>query len=223
MKKYSKVIFLIVFLFSIADSQPIRQYGIKAGFSLATMKWVTAGITDNQIRNRLGFDVGGFIEWFEDPLFSFISELDYVQKGMREDIPVTTEQYPDGTGEFFKYDCRIDLLSFSLLPKARIEMGGVELYAIAGVRLDYSLSNSVSVEGEEPFSKYTEQAFQSFFDHFKRTQFGGTFGAGVQLKSILPFPAGIEIRYSPNWQNTYSDRYWNIRSRSFEFLLTVYE
>lgn len=185
------------------------------------MQWRNGDIINHQIRSRLGINAGGFLEWFDTPLFSLLSEIAYVQKGMKEDIPITTEQYPDGTGEFINYDCGTNYLSFSLLPKVRYEVKELELHAVAGLRIDYSLSNFVRVDGREPISTYSKQHYQLLFDRFKKTQFGGTFGCGMQLKSLLPFSTGVEIRYSPNWQNSYSNAYMKIKNNSFEFLLTI--
>jgi hypothetical protein len=162
----------------------------------------------------LGFSSSGSI-------FSILSELQYVQKGMIEDIPITTEQYPDGTGEFIKHNIRLDYLSFAVLPKARIETETIHLYAYAGARFDFSLSNSVDVEGREPIRTQSAQGYQSFINRFSNPQFGATFGVGVQFKSLLPFSTGFEFRYSPNFQSAYSDNYWNIKNTSFEFLLTL--
>ncbi len=208
-------------VFSTASSQPIKQYGAKIGLTSATWDWKTYGSTVRGIDNRLGFNLGLFVEWFDMPTFSLLTETHFVQKGMNQDIPITTYQYPEGTGEFIKHNVRLDYLALAVLPKLRLEAHIVELYAIAGVRLDISLSNNVSVEGREPLRTQSAQAYQSLVDKFKNPQFGATIGVGIRSDSLLLIPMGMEFRYSPNLHSAYSESIWNIKKTSFEFLLTI--
>ncbi|MDP2209280.1 MAG: outer membrane beta-barrel protein [Bacteroidota bacterium] len=220
----NRSVLIIFFLFSVVSigmSQPIKRYGAKIGVSSATWVWKTDGSTVCGIDNRLGLDLGASVEWFNTPTFSVLTELHFVQKGMKHNIPITTIQYPEGTGEFIKHNIRLDYLSFAVLPKLRLETEIFEFYVIAGVRLDMSLSNSVAVEGREPLRTYSAQGYQSLIDKFKSPQLGGTVGFGAQFDSLLLLPAGIEFRYSPNFQSAYDQYVWNIKNTSFEFLLTI--
>ncbi|MBU1297596.1 MAG: PorT family protein [Bacteroidetes bacterium] len=218
------LLFALIVLFGVSSSgtsQPIKRYGAKIGVSIATWNWKTDGSAVQGIDPRLGIDFGAFVEWFDIPALSLISELHFVQKGMKQDIPITTVQYPYGTGEFIKHNIRLDYLSFAVLPKLRLETDIVEVYAVVGVRIDVSLSNAVAVEGREPLRSYSAQAYQSLVDRFKSTQLGGTVGIGAHFHSLLPLPTGIEFRYSPNFQCAYAKYLWNIKNTSFELLLTI--
>jgi len=141
-------------------------------------------------------------------------------KRMKEDIPITTQQYPNGTGEFVKHSIRLDYLSFGILPKVRFETGVAEVYGIAGLRVDISLSNNVAVEGREPLRTQSPNHFNTR-RQVQESRSRRNVGIGVQSDSLLPLPVGIEVRYSPNFQNGYSTSIWTIRNTSFEFLLIV--
>jgi len=221
MNRWILTSFLLFAVFSVGASQSIKRCGAKVGATSSTWDWQTGGSTNQGVDARLGIDVGAYVEWFNVPAFSLISELHFVQKGMKEDIPITTQQYPNGTGEFVKHSIRLDYLSFGILPKVRFETGVAEVYGIAGLRVDISLSNNVAVEGREPLRTQSAQSFQYLVDRFKNPEVGGTVGIGVQSDSLLPLPVGIEVRYSPNFQNGYSTSIWTIRNTSFEFLLIV--
>jgi len=215
------LLLLVLATSTIVSSQPIKRYGAKIGVTSATWNWKTDGSTVRGIDNRLGLAIGVSVEWFHTSIFSLLTELHFVQKGMKENIPITTEQYPEGTGEFVKHNVRLDYLSFEVLPKFRFDADIAELYTIAGFRLDMSLSNSVTVEGREPLRTQSAQFYQSLVDRFKSPQFGGTIGVGVQSDSLFPLPMGMEFRYSPDFQSAYSESIWNIKNTSFEFLLTI--
>jgi hypothetical protein len=202
-------------------SQLIKRYGAKVGVTSATWNWETEGFSIRGIDARFGIDLGAYLEWFNTPIISVVSELTFVQKGMKEDIPITTTQFPDGTGEVVKHNVRLDYLSLAILPKGRLETGAVEVYAVTGVRMDISLSNSLVVVGREPLRTQSELAYQYLVDRFKTYQLGGTFGIGAQLNGWLPFSTGLEFRYSPNFHRAYSIGYWKITNRSFELMLTI--
>jgi hypothetical protein len=221
MKRSLLLIVLLGVAVSAGLSQPIRRYGAKLGASSATWNWEVGGSTVRGIDSRIGIDIGAYLEWLNTPVISVVSELSFVQKGMKEDIPVTTEQFPDGTGEFFRHNVRLDNISFAILPKGRLEIGALEVYGIAGARMDVSLSNSVVVVGREPMRTQFEQAYQYLVDRFKSYQLGGTFGIGAQLNGWLPFSTGLEFRYSPNFHHAYSTGYSSVTNRSFELMLTI--
>lgn len=193
MNRFVWIVFFSLSVVSIGMSQPIKRYGAKIGFCSATWDWKTDGSTVRGIDNRLGLDLGAFVEWFNTQTFSALTEVHFVQKGMKQNIPITTYQYPDGTGEFIKHDIRLDYLSFVVLPKVRFEIEIFEFYMVAGMRIDLSLSNNVSVEGRESFRTYSAKGYQSLIDNFKSPQLGGTVGFGAQINSFLPLPVGIEF------------------------------
>jgi hypothetical protein len=217
--KWSVAIFLLlVGVLSVAASQPLGRYGVKAGLTSATWNWKMAGSDVSDLERRTGVDAGIFAEWFRMPAFSLLSELHFVQKGMKNAIPVTSAESPEGTGEYVRNNVRLDLLSIAVLPKLRMETGFGEVYALAGLRLDISLSQKATVEGPGP-ERFYLQSFQFLVDKFRKTQMGGTVGIGAGFD--LPLTMGIEVRYSPGLQSAYAQGVSDIKNTSFEFLLTI--
>ena len=204
--------------------QPIKRFGGKIGVTSATWKWNLAGKRIGGIDRRVGLDVGAFAEWINIPVVSLLSEVHFIQKGMREDIPFTTAQFPDGTGQFSRTNIRDDYLSIALMPKFRFATELGEAYAIAGVRFDISIGNRVSIEVDAPYqstSALMAQGYQSLVDRFRTIQFGGTFGVGAQSSALLPFTVGVEFRYSPNLQPALDEQLMDISNTSFEFLVII--
>jgi hypothetical protein len=93
-----------------------------------------------------------------------------------------------------------------ILAKLRISGPLLTPYIIAGPRIDYYLSGG----GEN-----------LLVNDFKKINIGGTFDVGVESASILPIQMGLEFRYSPDFQDSYSDLGKTIKNRSMEFLLVL--
>jgi opacity protein-like surface antigen len=212
MNKTILFVFAIMIFYRLpSESQLIRSYGIKGGLSLANQDWQytdQASLFD-QTKPRQGYDLGFFIEWFDHPLITVLSEIHYVQKGMKWKIviPVTNEYYPDGTGEFISAsgETWADYLSIPLLAKIRYSYSLVSIYIFAGPRFEYFLNNHTG----------------TVLNNFNKWDFGGTIGIGFEINSLHPFSYGAEFRYSPNFQNSLSTPYVTAKNNSMEILLMV--
>jgi hypothetical protein len=203
------VLILSMVVFSISESQLIRAYGLKVGVASTNQNWdwsQQSGIKANSTV-RQGFDAGVFVEWLDIPVLSVVTEIHYIQKGseVTTNIAITTMEHPEGTGQFLSYSNRLNYLSMPLLAKVRMNWGLLTPYILAGPRFDYYLSGSGTFSSSD----------------FKKLDIGGTFGVGVELVSILPINTGVEFRYSPSFQNSYSVPYLSIKNRSMEFLLVI--
>jgi hypothetical protein len=215
---------ILLILFACASngsSQIIRHYGGVIGVTNSTWEWKVGGTRLDQIESRLGANVGVFVEWLEVPTFSLLSEVRFVQKGVKDRIPITSQQFPEGTGEFMKGNIRTDYLSFGLFPKVRLETGIVEIYAMAGIRVDMASSNKLHVEGPVANRANVEQFYNSVLDKFRKTELGGLVGLGARFGGLIPIPLGLEFRYSPSFQESFSEPFSTIRSTSFEFIVTL--
>lgn len=207
----------------IGFGQCVDRIGFKVGICSASQPMVSksTGKSDDQIESRLGLDAGCFVEWFSHPWFSLTTEVHYIQKGMQESIPLTTATFPNGTGEYWTTIVRSNYFSIMVLPKARCELGTIQLIAFAGPRLDLSLNNTVTVEGDEPTAGYIAAGMQKSVDNYKKTQLGLSVGVGVQTDSLFGVATGLEFRYSPNIQNAASNDHFTIRNTSIEVLLMI--
>jgi len=215
--KYLILLFLsfLFFDFSTSNAQLIRDYGIKVGLASTNQNWnwsSETGVIANA-KSRQGFEGGLFIEWLNIPFLSFITEVNYIEKGSKvsTNIMVRTSQNPDGTGQYFGYSTRINYLSIPILAKLRINEGILTPYILLGPRFDFKLSSSSSYNNN-PGPLY----------EYKNNDLGGTFGIGVELRQILlPLHLGLEFRYSPSFQYCYSVKYLSVKNSSLEFLLVL--
>ncbi len=193
----------------LAEAQLIRSFGIKAGTAAASENWQYSqnpGLIDPL--TRWGLDVGGFVEWFNIPILSVSSEVHYVQKGFRLQLPVTTAESPDGNGSFLTLSPRVDYLSMPLLAKCRLDLESSSIYVLAGPRLDIFLSTK-------------DVGFGDVLKKFRSNEFGFTMGVGCEAAKIGPLTLGLEARYSPTLQDSYSTNLLAVRNQSFEMLLVI--
>jgi hypothetical protein len=194
---------------SIGESQLIRTFGLKIGVASTNQTWdwtTQSGIVANSTAQQ-GFDAGVYAEWLDMPLLSISTEIHYIQKGsdVKTNIMVTTEDHPDGTGQFYRYSTRVSYLSIPVLAKLRLTWGSLTPFLLLGPRFDFYLS------GNGPFSSRETN----------KDTFGGTIGGGVEIVSILPLRIGGEFRYSPTFQNSYSVQSVTTKNSSVEFLLVL--
>lgn len=220
MKRLIAFQFLTMSFIAVAHSQLISNFGIKAGISNSTQQWKFDSQPLAPFDSRLAATAGIFLEWFGNPNFAVSSELFYFQKGMQERIPVTSEQYPEGNNEYYTITHKPSYISILLLPKGRIAFGVVNLEAFAGPRIDFFLSHDVEVGAPEPFKSGVEQFYETIFKKSKSRVLGATVGFGVGT-NISGFVTMIELRYSPDFQDAYTDVLRNVRNKSFELLISV--
>jgi hypothetical protein len=200
---------LSIVCFSISESQLIREYGLKIGLASTNQSWdgpSAAGNIFTSTKAHQNIDVGGFIEWLDIPFISFLTEVHYIRKGSDgiTNLLVTTINNPNIF--FLSFSTKINYLSVPILAKLRISGPLLTPYIIAGPRIDYYLSGG----GEN-----------LLVNDFKKINIGGTFDVGVESASILPIQMGLEFRYSPDFQDSYSDLGKTIKNRSMEFLLVL--
>jgi opacity protein-like surface antigen len=208
-----KTIFALLTLsmisFSISESQLIRGYGIKIGVASTDQNWDWApgyGTVSTSTAAYQSLDIGAFIEWLDIPFFSVVTEVQYIRKGS----DVASYQITPFPGSVvFNYagypSTRISYLSVPILAKLRMNGGLLSPYIVAGPRFDFCLSSS--------------GAFSS--SDLKTIDVGGTFGVGVESASILPIQVGLEFRYSPDSQASYSTPSLTVKNRSLELLLVL--
>ncbi len=210
MTRTGVVVMSFMFLIhSSATPQLVRFVGIKSGLAITNQDWKYLQFGNGiGSQNRSGLDIGAFVEWLNIPIFSVSTELHYIQKGIKLELPVTTEQFPEGNGTYVTFSPRVDYLSIPILAKARCEFGTSSLYVLVGPRIDVLLTSS----GEE---------FRPVFDDFASSDFGATLGFGLEAFQIGLFTLGAEFRYSPSLEDSYSTNLLTVRNRSFEVLLVL--
>ena len=209
MKTKSVVALLLFTSFSTTEAQLLRAIGVKVGGVAANQTWDRASpFSDFDTDTRWGVDAGAFVEWLSIPLVSVSTEVHFVQKGMKFRTPITTEQQPEGTGEFVVLSPRLDYLSFPALVKLRVDLTGFSPYLLLGPRVDILLGSKAD-------------GFGAVIDKFKTSEFGGTIGVGFELTQLLDVRMGAEFRYSPSFQDGFSSQFAEVRNRSLEILLII--
>ncbi len=167
-----KLIFSLLLLFlstASLQAQFLKNLGFKAGGTVSQHKnEYNIGSSPQFPAPRIRVNAGIFGEFFNDPVFSMIGEINYVEKGARAEVFLTDAQHPDGTGEKMYLNIDNALLDFSILAKARLESPICTPYIFAGPKVDFELNRN---EISKTF--YTESLYNT-------TRFGYKIGVGTE-------------------------------------------
>ncbi len=197
---------LVVLLMCTAETEAqfIKQYGFKVAFTSADQEYNLAPVPDLETKRRSGVNVAGFLELFDLPVFSLITQVEYAQRGMGVEFAVTSPSGPEPIGMTTLYS-RVDYLSIPVLVKARLETEAVSPYIMAGPRFDVMLGY-----------KSDKDAFNLLYDEFKKTNWGASVGAGVESDAVLPFVVSAEFRYNFDFADSYRSDLANVRNNAFD-------
>lgn len=208
--KFIYPILIIVCIVSTSQAQIIRGYGIKLGATLASENWDYKTFnSDFKPDSRWGFNIGVFCEFLNIPYFSVVTEFNYIQKGMSEDIPVTTITQPDGTGEYITWDTRVDYLDLSALGKFRIDLEMFLPYILLGPKMDFEIAQEHSLGSANIVE-----------ENFNEVMYGFKIGIGSEVK-IGSFNLLAEILYDYNFNDLYNGEYLKVTSDSFDFRIGI--
>lgn len=197
---------------SIATSQAqfLKGYGLKIGATLASEDWDYSRLsTDFTPDKRWGLNLGVFSEFLDIPYANIVIELNYVQKGMKEEVPVTTTTNPDGTGEYITWDTRIDYLNLSALGKLKSKFGQFTPYIMIGPKVDFKLN----VENSFGITNVVE-------DEFKTIMYGAKIGGGVEFK-FSTFSLLAELLCDHNFNDLFENENLTVTASSIDFRLGV--
>ena len=199
---------LILFSFiSTSQAQFVRGYGFKLGSTISNQDWEyvpSLNITLDS-DNRIGLNIGFFAELLNNPILSIVTELNYVQKGMKIDLQKTTVSNPDGTGEFFTWDTRIDYINLSALGKIRLDLGIVSPYVIAGPKIDFEINKVFSLNEANIVE-----------DNFNKNRIGFKVGIGAEIK-LMSLNLLAEILYDADFNELYENENLKVNSNSIDF------
>jgi len=208
------LLFLTLATFSYpTNAQLLKGYGVKLALTSATQSFAYSNtpfpVSGPDIKRRLGFGVAAYAEWFNNPIFSVLSQVEYIQRGIGEKITVTGEQGPTPIGTEVR-DKRLDYLSILIPAKATLAPGIVSPYIFAGPRADFLLG-------------YHDEFFvrQSIYQDFKKTMLGGSFGAGVEITGPLPNAVSLEFLYNIDFSNSYDTSLLKIRNSAYDIWVGI--
>ena len=210
MKKIYLIIILSTFI-STSQAQIIRGYGFKIGATLASEDWDYARIQSSfNTDSRWGLNLGVFGEFLNLEFFSLVMEFNYVQKGRTVKLPVTSVTYPDGTGEYFSWDTRVDYYNLSVLGKLRIDAGDLVPYILIGPKVDFEINRCQS----------QTNVFNVFEQEFNEVLYGLKAGAGSEF-NFYTIKVLAEILYDYYFTKLYKGEYLIVSSDSFDFRIGI--
>ncbi len=206
MKRFFWALILLSFI-STSQAQLIRGYGIKLGTTISSQTWeyVPALNFTFEPDNRIGLNIGIFAELLNNPIISIVTELNYIQKGMKEEVPVTTASQPDGTGEFVTWDTRIDYINLSAFGKLRLNLGIVSPYLIAGPKIDFEINKEHSLDDTNIFE-----------NNFNKNRIGFKVGIGTEI-NLVSLNLLAEILYDADFNELYENEFLKVTSNSIDF------
>jgi len=207
--KYMKsniLVFLLTALIvvDVCHSQSlIRDYGLKIGATSATQDFVWTGYYS--VDRRIGVNAGGFIEWFDIPFFTLVTQMEYSEKGSTFNIPPHENPLPDGP-----FYSRLKYLSVPVLAKFIIPSSAIEPYILMGARIDWLV-------GYDSVGYF----FDAMYHDFRKPVMGATFGGGIRIAKLLPLPLLIEGRYNLDLGYSYDTREIKTNNETFDIWLGV--
>lgn len=208
MKTLFPVFVALQFLASIpGNAQLIKRCGLKVAFTSASQDFKYSTFAPDTKR-RPGFNAGIYIEWFDLPLVSLITQIEYAQRGMGLEF-VRTLNDPTPIEIFTEYN-RVDYLSLPVLVKVAVPTTIVTPFLLIGPRIDFFLGYHSD-----------RDLFNAVYDQFKKTMIGGSIGIGVEATSLLPVNVIVEGRYNFDLADSYSTQYLTVRNNSFDVWLGV--
>ena len=210
MRNYLLLLF-IIFSFSNLSAQFIRGWGIKAGMTISNQTWDYSSSLDIdfETEDKIGLNVGLFMEILDLPFFSIVTELNYIQKGMELALPRTTADYPTANG-FVNWDTRIDYLNIAAMAKVRLNYGIIKPYILVGPKIDYEISKS--------FSDINASDIE---DQFDESRLGAKVGIGTEI-NLLPMTLLVEILYDADFNELYNKQNLKVSSNSFDLRIGIF-
>ena len=199
---------LTIIVPSTADAGLIRRGGVKLALTSANQNYELFALPGNETDRRFGLAAGVFLEWFDLPLLSVITQVEYAQRGMNQEVNLTdTSGSVIGRGTIGN---RLDYLSVPIMAKLRLDLGGVSPYALAGVRFDYLLGYSSDLG-----------AFNPVYDSFDKSIMGGAAGAGIEIPDLLPVGLLAEVRYNFDLTDSYKTDLLKVSNNALDFWVGI--
>jgi hypothetical protein len=211
--KHQFIITLTILLcINSGDAQILKTYGMKIGLTSAnqTYEWPNPSwqLNFKPDKRRVGINAGIYAEWLTMPFFSFLTQLEYTQRGDGFKFNRRGENNED-LGTAIKYT-RIDYISAAVLCKLRYETNIINPYLIGGPRLDYLLSYKSDLgDPREPYNS------------FKDVLIGFSIGAGAEITNLCSYIIIAEFRYNLDLTNSYDNGYLIIKNNAFDILIGI--
>ncbi len=186
------VVLLVLTAVTTIDAQLVRGWGIKVGAAFSNQSWdyKNADI-DVDWDSKTGFSAGLFAEFLDIPVVSVLTELNYVQKGVSNELILTSVANP--AGEKTEAENTIDYIELLAAAKVRFPMVAISPYVFAGPRVNFELGKS--------FNEY----YNTIENDLESNVAGISVGIGVEAGLVLPFSLLAEYRYDYDFSNVFEN------------------
>jgi len=198
------VIIFVMIAISSTYSQFIKSYGFKVGGTISHQDWSVTLPGDFTKDDKLGMNVGAFAEFFNMPIFSLITEINYVQKGFESKYL----NIVNGFVSFPSWKLRIDYLNISLLAKSKMGLGIFSPYIFVGPRIDFELSRTSSISNNVNYD-------------FEKSMVGLKLGIGSEIE-IFQIKFLTEFIYDYGFGDLNKRENIEVKSNSIEFRLGMF-
>jgi len=203
------IIILITVICSSAKSQIISNCGLKLGVGISNQSWDYQAGMNLDWNNKIGISPRIFADFFNYSFFQLEGEIGFLRKGIKDKIPVTTSTQPDGNGNYYEINNKLDYLIVSALAKFRYNLGTFSPYIQLGPQLNILLNKNIA------------KGIEVVFDKYKESNIGLSIGAGSELNNILPVSILVEYRYEKDFINNYDSSNLILKNYSHVILLGI--
>jgi hypothetical protein len=200
-RKWFPFLLTMLLACSGAQAQFIKSFGIKSGIAISDIHVTDLSHPGSALGlyyvgnyppdNVLSPTVSLFANFLHEEHLGLQAELTYLHKGASRtmEIPITTAQYPDGTGEAYKVTTEFNFhyLALALAAQPRVSVGDAAFYAHIGPTANYLL----------------EVANYGWLEQFTRLQLGYTLGLGIDLGRLFDGDLFLEVRYAGDFSPFY--------------------
>jgi hypothetical protein len=173
------------------SAQLVDRFGLKGGLLSANP---SGNVGPLELERRTGWSATLYAERDVLSFLALVGEAGYVQGGFVETME---ERESDGTVEqVVRANTRLDYLTIPVLAKLNVDVAAVQLYALAGPRLDVLIGREPGVFEYE--SAPIDQRESEVVSAYRSPVLGATLGVGASTSEVLPGTLMVEARWAPD-------------------------
>jgi len=191
LSKWSLAVTLLSLFFAVAptSAQVVDRVGLKGGLVSAS---ASGNLGPLDLERRTGWSATLFAERDVLPFLALVGEVGYAQGGFVETME---ERGPDGTVEqTVRANTRLDYLTIPVLAMLEYDFTAMQLYAMAGPRLDVLIGREAGVF--EFQSAPIDQLESDVVSGYTSPVLGATVGFGASTSKLLPGQLLVEARWA---------------------------
>jgi hypothetical protein len=199
----------VIILLLLGSTDTFAQYGFKAGINIPNVTVDRRTFTPPEIENKIGFNIGAFINVKNYTNFSIESGLTFERKMIKGKGFAT---FSNTSAEMM-----VDYLIYSVTGKYTfLENEKTSPYLFISPRLNFYLGNDYTSSPE-----LSQSSKDIISDKMKKVGFGTSIGGGLEImrdNDVIPF---FEVQFSPDFFNAYDSPDLKFKSNSIEALLGI--